>query len=85
MSSRCCCTVSMSTFVSGESSFTWRTVASTSAVSVFVIDWTTIGWSEPTGTPPTRTVAEGRRSGVDIELMVERATAIGTRRARAAT
>jgi hypothetical protein len=50
-------------------------------VSVFVIDWTTIGWSDPTGTPPTRTVAEGRRSGEDIEPMVERAVTFGTRRA----
>ena len=32
---------------------TWRAVASASAVSVFVIDWTTIGWPDPTGTPPT--------------------------------
>jgi hypothetical protein len=61
---------------------TWMAVPSGSAVSVFVIDWTTIGWLDPTGTPPTRTVAEGRRSGEDIELMVERATAIGTQGAR---
>jgi hypothetical protein len=52
---------------------------------VFVIDWTTIGWFDPTGTPPTWTVVEGRRKGVDIELMVEPVTVIGTPRARAAT
>ena len=33
----------------------------TSAVSVFVIDWTTIGWALPTCTPPTLTVTVGRR------------------------
>ena len=37
---------------------TWIAVASASAVSVFVIDWTTIGWSPPTGMPPTSTVIE---------------------------
>jgi hypothetical protein len=36
-------------------------VASGSAVSVFVIDCTTIGCAEPTGTPPTSTVTEWRR------------------------
>jgi hypothetical protein len=40
---------------------TWATVAATSAVSVLVIDWTTIGWAEPTGTPPIRTVGVWRR------------------------
>ncbi|GIW20198.1 MAG: hypothetical protein KatS3mg065_0494 [Chloroflexota bacterium] len=40
---------------------TWRAVASGSAVSVFVIDWTTIGCPEPIGTPPTSTVTVGRR------------------------
>ena len=43
------------------SAATWRTVAATSAVSVLVIDWTTIGWPEPTGTPPTRAVTVCRR------------------------
>src|SRR5437867_4963730 len=42
---------------------TWSAVASASAVSVFVIDWTTIGWSPPTRTPPTSTVTVGRRVG----------------------
>src|SRR6266545_1074556 len=40
---------------------TCATVAATSAVSVLVIDWTTIGWAPPTGTPPTPTVTVGRR------------------------
>src|SRR3954447_19374710 len=31
----------------------WRSVASTSAVSVLVIDWTTTGAPPPIGTPPT--------------------------------
>jgi hypothetical protein len=34
-------------------------VASASAVSVLVIDWTTTGCAEPTGTPPTSTVVVG--------------------------
>src|SRR5438874_10042294 len=34
---------------------TCAAVASTSAVSVLVIDWTTIGWVPPTLTPPTST------------------------------
>src|SRR5882762_7216701 len=40
---------------------TWAAVAAASAVSVLVIDWTTIGWALPTGTPPTLTVTLGRR------------------------
>jgi hypothetical protein len=32
-----------------------------SAVSVLVIDWTTIGWAEPTFTPPTDTTLVLRR------------------------
>ena len=43
------------------SAATCRTVAATSAVSVLVMDWTTIGCPEPTGTPPTRTVTVERR------------------------
>ncbi len=37
------------------SCMTWRTVASISAVSVLVIDWTTTGAPPPTITPPTLT------------------------------
>src|SRR3954447_1226724 len=42
---------------------TWIAVASGSAVSVFVIDWTTIGWADPTSTPPTSTDTVERRLG----------------------
>src|SRR6478752_1584511 len=42
---------------------TWIAVASASAVSVLVIDWTTTGWAEPTRTPPTSTLTVGRRGG----------------------
>src|SRR5215218_1921884 len=42
---------------------TWIAVASASAVSVLVIDWTTTGWAEPTRTPPTSTETVGRRAG----------------------
>ncbi len=41
---------------------TWRTVASTSAVSVLVIDCTTIGAPPPTVTLPTWTGTQVRRS-----------------------
>ena len=41
---------------------TWMAVASASAVSVFVIDWTTIGCPEPIRTPPTSTLTVWRRS-----------------------
>ena len=46
---------------------TCAAVASMSAVSVLVIDWTTMGWAEPTFTPPTETTAVLRRwySGTD--------------------
>src|SRR6266566_8368420 len=40
---------------------TCAAVAAASAVSVLVIDWTTIGWALPTGTPPTLTVIVVRR------------------------
>src|SRR5579859_5350685 len=40
---------------------TWLTVEVTSAVSVLVIDWTTMGWPPPTRTPPTLTATEARR------------------------
>ena len=41
---------------------TWRTVPSTSAVSVLVMDCTTMGCPEPTGTPPMRAVTVCRRA-----------------------
>jgi CheY-like chemotaxis protein len=50
-------------------------------VSVFVIDWTTTGCADPTGTPPTSTVGVVRREGRLTEFMVERVPVIGTRRA----
>ncbi len=40
---------------------TWSAVDAGSAVSVFVIDWTTIGWEEPTRTPPMSAVTVWRR------------------------
>src|SRR5688500_4545304 len=40
---------------------TCRTVAAASAVSVLVMDCTTMGWPDPTGTPPTRAVTVDRR------------------------
>ncbi len=43
------------------SAATCATVASISAVSVFVIDWTTTGAPPPTITPPTSTATEARR------------------------
>src|SRR6476646_11852993 len=42
---------------------TWIAVASASAVSVFVIDWTTTGCADPTRTPPTSTDTVARRRG----------------------
>ena len=47
---------------------TWLTVASTSAVSVLVIDCTTIGAPPPTVTPPTST-------GIDVRLSARAAKA----------
>src|SRR3982751_921966 len=47
------------------SSATWSAVPDASAVSVFVIDCTTMGCAEPTGTPPTWTVGVFRRVMVD--------------------
>ncbi len=43
------------------SSATWIAVTIASAVSVLVIDWTTIGAAEPIATRPTRTMRVGRR------------------------
>jgi hypothetical protein len=41
-----------------QSSNDWRAVASASAVSVLVIDWTTIGAPPPMATLPTLTCVE---------------------------
>jgi hypothetical protein len=43
----------------------WTAVATASAVSVFVIDWTTIGCADPTGTEPTSAVTVGLRGAND--------------------
>src|SRR6186997_2286016 len=48
---------------------TWIAVPSASAVSVFVIDWTTIGWAEPTRTPPTSTETVARRLGFSSSVV----------------
>src|SRR5438094_7834038 len=40
---------------------TWSAVAGASAVSVFVIDWTTIGYAPPTGTSRIQVVVVLRR------------------------
>ena len=45
------------------SEVTWATVPAMSAVSVLVIDWTTIGAAPPTVTEPTMTGTERRRTG----------------------
>src|SRR4051812_5048429 len=61
---------------------TWIAVASGSAVSVFVIDWTTTGGALPTGTPPTSTVTVLRRVGLsrsaDCALVMATASASAT-------
>src|SRR3954447_18413190 len=61
---------------------TWIAVASGSAVSVFVIDWTTTGWALPTGTPPTSPVTVLRRVGrsrsADCALVMATASASAT-------
>src|SRR5579883_2257901 len=46
--------------------FTCAAVVSTSAVSVFVIDWTTMGFDPPTRTEPIETVRLRRRMGADM-------------------
>ena len=45
----------------------WRTVASTSWVSLVVIDWTRIGFVPPTPTQPTDTSRVGRRTVWNLE------------------
>src|SRR6476646_6598051 len=49
---------------------TWIAVASGSAGSVFVIDWTTMGWALPTRTPPTSTLTVERRRGRSASVAV---------------
>ncbi len=59
------------------SAITWFTVEGTSAVSVLVMDCTTMGCLPPTFTPPTSTSAAGRRGFTAIDLLrVNRATAL---------
>src|SRR6188474_1274230 len=52
------------------SSMHWRAVASASAVSVIVIDWTTTGAPPPTCTRPTRTPTVLWSLTVDIYSMI---------------
>ena len=47
---------------------TWLTVAAVSAVSVLVMDWTTMGWLPPTRTPPILTATDLRRFAVGMNL-----------------
>src|SRR5688500_19405422 len=49
---------------------TWMAVPSTSAVSVFVIDCTTTGCDDQTGTPQKITVRAGRSRGMLNEMLV---------------
>src|SRR5476649_2365262 len=51
------------------SAATWRAVPSTSAVSVLVIDCTTIGAPPPTVTPPTSTATDLWRSCALVLMM----------------
>src|SRR5262249_23296138 len=53
------------------SAITCAAVAAASAVSVLVIDCTTTGWPEPTGTLPTRVVTVARRAGKDMRGKIE--------------
>src|SRR5690348_12868616 len=53
------------------SSITWFTVAAVSAVSVLVMDWTTIGFDPPTFTPPTFTATDARRERAAIQTSVK--------------
>src|SRR3954469_1252476 len=49
-------------------SIIWFTVAAESAVSVLVMDCTTIGWGPPTLTPPMLTETDFRRGNAGIYL-----------------
>src|SRR5580704_8251006 len=55
------------------SAMVWLTVDWTSAVSVLVMDWTTMGWSPPTQTLPILTGTEARRviAGMNPHCSVE--------------
>src|SRR3989442_2744038 len=46
---------------------TCAAVASTSAVSVLVIDWTTSGWVPPTLTPPTSTTTRSEEHTSELQ------------------
>src|SRR5688572_22056386 len=50
-----------------------------SAVSVLVMDWTTIGWALPTGTPPTGTVTVLRRCSAMVGDNVMETSGYGVR------
>src|SRR6476469_2868699 len=65
-------------------SATCFTVEATSAVSVLVIDCTTIGWLLPTWTLPTFTVGVARRGAPDGSLTSSPAPAAGWPGPRAA-
>ena len=47
----------------------WFTVEGTSAVSVLVMDCTTMGWVPPTFTPPTSTTTAWRRGLTAIDSL----------------
>src|ERR1700678_1413941 len=48
------------------SAMSWLTVEAVAAVSVLVMDWTTMGWSPPTQTSPILTGTEVRRGSAAI-------------------
>ena len=58
----------------------WRAVASASAVSVLVIDCTTIGASPPIITPPTTTGIEARREIGELLMTSARVAAVGRKK-----
>src|SRR5450631_3476799 len=55
------------------SAITWLTVEATSAVSVLVIDWTTMGCELPTFTEPIWAVTERRRACAAMQILHNRA------------
>src|SRR5258706_8394975 len=66
-----------SSLPASASAAAWATVAMTSAVSVLVIAWTTMGCRLPTGTDPIRTVGVGRRRMPDMERILTASTVNG--------